>query len=143
MEKQKIENIFLNTYPRLFCKGLSEEQIKSIPENARDILIPCLHSPEKLQISALNNDVLDNILKQKLLSNEEREIIKKLFLTERMSEIEVKEFLLQLRPGLFALFDVWDNSSMKNMTLTSVGITIAHANIQRRIGEKFDLSIWI
>lgn len=139
----KIENIFLNTYPGLFCKGLSEEQIKSIPENARDILIPCLHSPEKLQISALNNDVLDNILKQKLLSNEDREIIKKLFLTERMSEIEVKEFLLQLRPGLFALFDVWDNSSMKNMTLTSVGITIAHANIQRRIGEKFDLSIWI
>ena len=61
----------------------------------------------------------------------------------KMSDVEVKEYLLNLRPDLNSLFDVWENSHVKSLTLTSVGIAIAHANIQRKIGEQFNLSIWI
>jgi hypothetical protein len=32
---------------------------------------------------------------------------------------------------------------MRAMTLTSVGIAIAHANLKRETGDNFDLSIWI
>lgn len=143
LSELKVESKFLNKYSGFFSKGLSEEQLESIPENAKDMLIPCLHNVEKFQFSALNNEVLDGLLQQRSVSDEDKNRIKTLFQTERMTENEVKEYLLKLRPNLATLFDVWDNSSMKNMTLTSVGITIAHANIQRKIGEKFDLSIWI
>lgn len=41
------------------------------------------------------------------------------------------------------LFDIWKNSAMKNMTLTSVGIAIAQANFRRKTGLSLDLDIWI
>ena len=41
------------------------------------------------------------------------------------------------------VFDVWEGSFMQNLSLTSVGVAIAHANIKRHIGEFTDLSIWI
>jgi hypothetical protein len=41
------------------------------------------------------------------------------------------------------LFDIWNNSEMKHMTLTSVGIAIAQANFRRKTGKTIDLSIWI
>jgi hypothetical protein len=39
--------------------------------------------------------------------------------------------------------EIWSGSSMKNFTLTSVGISIGHANIKKNLGEFTDLSIWI
>jgi len=41
------------------------------------------------------------------------------------------------------LLDFWDNSSMKHLTLTSVGIAIATANLRRKTGISVDLDIWI
>jgi hypothetical protein len=40
-------------------------------------------------------------------------------------------------------FEIWFASPMKNLTLTSVGIAIGHANIKRFAGEFANLSIWI
>jgi hypothetical protein len=141
--EKKIETAFLNNYPGLFSRGLTKEQLEPVPVNTKDIIIVALHNKERFQVSALDDKVLDDLLQQRALSDEDKSRMKTLFSAERMSVNEVKEYLLSLRPGLSSLFDVWDNSSMKNMTLTSVGIAIAHANIQRKIGEKFDLSIWI
>jgi hypothetical protein len=41
------------------------------------------------------------------------------------------------------LFDIWENSKMKSMSLTSVGIAIAQANFKRKTGDMIDLGIWI
>jgi hypothetical protein len=40
-------------------------------------------------------------------------------------------------------FELWDRTPIPNFTLTSVGIAIAHANITKRSGRDFDLSIWM
>ena len=61
----------------------------------------------------------------------------------KMNEQEIKLKCISLRNYMSNIFDVWDNSSMKNTTLTSVGITIGHGNLKRLIGEFADLSIWI
>jgi hypothetical protein len=47
-------------------------------------------------------------------------------------------------PELAQLFNLWTSSGLAGATLTSVGIAIAHANVQR-ISKAFDadLSIWI
>ena len=60
-----------------------------------------------------------------------------------MNANEVKEYILSARPGLQNLFDVWNGSSMSKMTLTTVGIAIAHANFRRRTGQQLDLDVWV
>jgi hypothetical protein len=60
-----------------------------------------------------------------------------------MTDKEVKDFLSNIFPEITKIIDDWNKSSIKNMTLTSVGIAIGHANITRKIKQTFDLKIWI
>ena len=41
------------------------------------------------------------------------------------------------------LFELWGRTPILNLTLTSVGIAIAHANNKKRTGCDFDPSTWI
>jgi hypothetical protein len=41
------------------------------------------------------------------------------------------------------VFEPGGRTPIPNLTLTSVGMAIAHANIKKRSGRDFDLSIWI
>jgi hypothetical protein len=41
------------------------------------------------------------------------------------------------------VLELWNNSPFKRFELSSVGISIAHANFRRKTGETLDLSIWI
>ena len=54
-----------------------------------------------------------------------------------------KPFRNAIRPYMSGVFETWSESAMKNLTLTSVGIAIGHANIKRLVGEFSNLSIWI
>ncbi len=60
-----------------------------------------------------------------------------------MTKLAIKEKCIEIKPYMENVFDVWNNSLLKNMSLTSVGITIGHANIKRFVGEFSNLSIWI
>lgn len=141
--QNKIENIYLATYTGLFFKGYSKERFEPITEKMQDLIIPCLQNKEMYQIASINEEMLDKLLQERKISVEDSNRLKSLYNEGKMSDVEVKECLLNLRPDLNSLFDVWENSHMKSLTLTSVGIAIAHANIQRKIGEQFNLSIWI
>jgi hypothetical protein len=46
-------------------------------------------------------------------------------------------------PDFALLFDLWENTPLKHMALTSVGIAIGYANLKRVCGFDADLSIWI
>lgn len=63
--------------------------------------------------------------------------------SDLMGDAEVLQKLIDTRAGFKALADVWDNSSLRSMTLTSVGMAIGHANFQRLSGDQAPLSIWI
>lgn len=139
----ELNEIFLNNYAGLFNRGFTEEQIKDFPDKENYLLIRCLHNSDKFQIDALNDEELERKISNSSLNQDEKQRIRTLFNAERMSKEEVKDYLLKLRPQIKVLFDVWESSSISRMTLTSVGIAIAHANIYRKINEKFDLSIWI
>jgi len=60
-----------------------------------------------------------------------------------LSSREAKLYSIKAHPCMAILYDVWENSYMKNTLLTSVGIAIANANIRRVTGAQYDLSIWI
>ena len=61
----------------------------------------------------------------------------------KMSESEIRETVISIRPYMADVFDIWTNSSMQTFGLTSVGMAIGHANIKRLIGEFASLAIWI
>lgn len=143
---RKIEGRFRNAYPGLFCKGFTDEELVEAltdPGNYRAILIPCLHDPTRGQINAMDVEVIKKYCKDHGLNAEAEKKLCALFEKSRMSETEVKDYFLRIRPELKELFALWDNSMLSHFTLTTVGIAIAQANFRRKTGQKLDLSIWV
>lgn len=142
----KIEEIFRKTYPGIFAKGFPESEISEILTSnpaSRQMFTQCLRDPQLLQVNAIDEETIRNRAKNINLQDATTEKLVQLQNQYLMSQGEVKDYLKSAHICMEKLFDVWDNSYMKNMTLTSVGIAIGHANIRRVTKETDDLSIWI
>ncbi len=141
----EIEKIARDTYPGLFTTGIPRPIFDSlfpqgIPEG---VLIGSFHSPGRLQVRAVNEDDIREMGVRMQLAPEVVGRLVQLQKDSVMKESDIRSYILRERPALERLFDVFDNSSMRHMRLTSVGIAIAHANLERRTGRRLDLSIWI
>jgi len=142
----KIEKRFRDSYPGLFCKGLTEEELSdALPEPApyRNVLMPCLHDSQRFQVNAMDTEVVKEECKKHGIDEEGEKKLCALFEKSRMSEAEVKEYFLRTRPAIEGLFETWDNSPLSKLSLTTVGIAIAQANFRRKTGQRLDLSIWV
>ena len=60
-----------------------------------------------------------------------------------MSEAEIRVKAIEISPIFGELFPKWNDTSLKNFMLDSIGISIGHANLKRVLGEFSALSIWI
>ena len=141
-----IEQILLNDYKCIFCKGFTKEQFETTSisfEKYPTLIISCLHDTTKFQIAAIDEDALEK--KAKAIGIEDTEInkLKPLMNNYQMKKEEAKEIIKQQGEFMNVLFDIWDNSSLEKMTLTSVGIAVASANLRRKTGITVDLGIWI
>ncbi len=147
ISSNNIEDIFKNSYRGLFYKGFNEEEFKNqVGELAMfpDFIIYCLNDKTKLQLNIVNEDVLDSKISDLKVNDTDAKKLKSLFGQYISSNEEIETKLTELGSDFMAkLLDVWKNSAMKNMTLTSVGIAIAQANYRRKTGLTLDLSIWI
>ena len=141
-----LEHCLNETYAGLFCKGFDRIEVEnrgiSIGLDPR-FFVTCLNDPSKIQINALNQSTLDKGFDDLAISSDDRAKINALFIMARMNDEEVKKKCVELRPLMSELFDVWSDSAMKSFSLTSVGIAIGHANVQRLVGPFANLSIWI
>ena len=142
----RLEGLLGKTYQGLFLKGFDKGEVANRAISIGDypeFFIQCLNEPSKLQVNALNQDVLDRKFESESISTEDRAKITELFNAEKMSDAEIKEKCTLIRPYMSGLFESWSTSPLQNLTLTSVGIAIGHANIKRYVGEFANLSIWI
>lgn len=143
----KLQDQFKSTYKGLFLKGFTNEDFEKAFdefEDYRKLIIPCFNDKDKFQVLARSDEHLDEILKQNNITNQQNiNKIKSLYSNNLMNDKEVLEKLNACCPYLADFIDIWNESSMKNMTLTSVGIAVAHANIRRRTNISIDLGIWI
>jgi len=141
-----LEGILGTVYQGQFLKGFDQSEIAnraiSIGLDSR-FFIPCLNDMSKLQVNANSKENLEKHLDAQGVSPEDRARILELFDLGKMSEPEIKEKLIAIRPYMAGVFETWTNSAMQTFTLTSVGMAIGHANIKRLIGEFASLSIWI
>lgn len=146
MGQLTLESIFGNTYQGQFQKGFDEGEIAarniSIGNDIR-FFIPCFNETTKLQVRANSKEILTKNFETHGVPEPDRTQIMALFDAAKMSESEIRDKCVAIRPYMNDLFVLWSESPMKNFTLTSVGIGIAHANIKRLVGEFANLSIWI
>ena len=142
-----IGELYLQRYHGLFVKGFEEEEWKKQLADSPDLIqwavTKCLHDPSKLQINAINEPVLNEQCQKYGVSDDDKTKLIQLFNLSRMSHNEVKDYILRLRPNLQSLFEVWEKSRMSQLTLTTVGIAVAHANFRRKTGIQLDLNIWV
>jgi hypothetical protein len=141
-----LESILCQTYQGQFLKGFENKEIidRGVTiGNDQRFFIPCLNDPTKVQIRANNKEMLEKAYNENEIPAEDRIKISQLFDLNKMSETEIQEKCISIRPYMAELFDKWSHSELGNFSLTSVGIAIGHANIKRLSGEFADLSIWI
>jgi hypothetical protein len=139
-------DVFRQTYGGSFSKGFDVKRLSEMEFSAPvpdDLVTDCLTDPSKRQLSAINEKVLRSGCEQLGVSDDDTQRLVQLFNESLMDHAETKATLIQLRPYMQRVFDVWQTTSMNQFTLTSVGIAIGHANIKKSTGEFTNLSIWI
>lgn len=146
MGSTNIQDVFSKTYKGIFCKGFTQEQLVAIIpqyEKYKSIIIPCLNDSKKFQLAALDEEVLEEKGEVLNLTTDELNKLKLLLNNYQLNEEESKNLIKKQGAFMNDLFDIWDNSSLKRLTLTSVGIAIATANLRTKTGISVDLGIWI
>jgi hypothetical protein len=138
--------VFRRNYAGLFSKGFDEAQFQSkqmtIPFT-HPIFVTCLHDQSRRQVNAMNEDVLKKQAASQQIVGDDLNKLIALQNEHLMAHEDIKTFIVARQPHMQRVFDIWEESNMKHFTLTSVGISIGHANIKKNLGEFTDLSIWI
>jgi len=141
-----LEGSFVTHYDGLFTKGfeLTEEISNKLSRNTIDTLIrPCLNDNSKWQVNIVSKDKLDNYEPFLSIPPEEQEQIRELCSLGIMDHNEIRDKTIELLPAMKDLYEIWENTKLKLIRLTGVGIAIGHSNLIRKTGLAIDLNIWI
>lgn len=123
-------------------KSALEAALNPYMHLAPEFIIPCLHDKSKFQINALNKNVLYERLRQHNAEFKAEE----LWSVHSENLMDIKDFCAAAKPyypEVSKLFQAWDETQIRSMTLTSVGLAIGYSNLKRLTDFKADLSIWI
>ncbi|WKN47847.1 LPO_1073/Vpar_1526 family protein [Nocardioides sp. Arc9.136] len=127
-----------------FTNGFSAEQM---PEDLRDsplrhrLLMPCFRNPENFQLQVPATQDVDDLIKT-LGAEHLRSSVVQVQELGVLSGAEVEADLKARAPDVAALFEEWNGTALKNVTLTSVGLALGHA-YWRRFGGDAPLSVWL
>jgi hypothetical protein len=141
-----LERILGRSYQGLFLKGFESSEIASRAisvDVVSKFFVRCLNNENKLQVKAVNESGLNDLLNKEEVSDNDKFNILELFGFDKIGEVDIKEKIISIRPYMADLFEIWNDSSMQSFNLTTVGIAIGHANIKRVVGEFGPLRIWI
>jgi hypothetical protein len=141
-----LAEVFRKNYPGLFSKGFTQDSLQkhgiTVPLDS-PIFMQSLHNPDQIQVNAMNKEVLRYEAARLGLPTADVDKLESLSAQSLMNHQEIKDYLVKAQPHMSTVIDVWEGSLMKNLSLTSVGIAIGHANVKKTLGEFTDLSIWI
>lgn len=140
-----VEELMRINYAGLFSNGFTIEKFEAEigPQlDYQSVLLSCLHDQSKLQLNAIDEDVLVKAVENNGYSSSKDKIMS-LFKSSIMTQAEAKNYIISVCPGMEKLFDLWRDSLISKFSLTTVGIAIAQANFRRRTGVRLDLGIWV
>ncbi len=141
-----LERILERDYGGLFSNGFDEIQFEekqlTVPLS-HPVFRACLNDSTRFEVNVIKEGVIHSECDRLKLSHEDATKIMSLHRAVRMNSDEIRRRIIDGRPYMRRIFEIWEESSMKQFTLTSVGIAIGHANIRKNVGEFGDLAIWI
>lgn len=141
-----ISRLFTVHYTALFVKGFERGDIGEPWRHlGPPAIIPSIRDKTKLQVGALTKQVLqEDLIPAQGLEECTAELTRLMDLNP-MTPAEVEEEISSLHPNLRELVNIWGSTSMRQCSLTSVGIAIGHANARRILGERFkaEINVWV
>jgi hypothetical protein len=107
------------------------------------LIIPCPFDPTKLQVNAANKGRFDEREDVRVLPKNEQENLWSIFDSTVWNGEAFLENVERVYPEIRKLNSLWDDTPLKNLTLTTIGIALGHANASRIPGFVAALGIWI
>lgn len=141
--------VLRQVYAGLFSQGFTQQDLHSKFDEPRRALVtpewycPCSSNPQKLQTQFLNKDELDRYAKAKGWTENEKNSVWGLIDSTTLNGEDLTKRIEPHWPAIRRLTDLWDNTPMGRLNLTTVGIAIGHSNLVRLGKFKADLGIWI
>jgi hypothetical protein len=136
--EDSIYRILAQNYFNLFSSGFEPEELKekgiTVPSDSI-LFTQCLHAADKLQINAITLRELQKKASEQGLESDEIKKLVGLINDSLMGGGKIREYLKSMRPYMKNLIDIWENSPMERFRLTSVGIAIGRANLEKYMRE--------
>jgi hypothetical protein len=141
-------SLLSRTYPGLFQNGMTEEDIPEVLLQAnerrnRQLFTPCVHDTNRIQVAALD----DKIAREKIGDAEDPDLVDlyvKLLERNRMQDHDCEVVIRKKLPVWTQILDLWQSiGEIRRITLTPVGVAIAHCNWTNATQAKAPMSIWM
>lgn len=134
----------LRTQTGAFTRGFTEAEMPNELRNleSRDRFVTnAYRDPARFQLAVAADEDVDKLLST-IQEQGLRDAIASVRAAGQLSADEIKSEILARAPGAAALVDTWESTSLKQLTLTSVGIALGHT-YWRRFGGDTPLSTWL
>jgi hypothetical protein len=135
-----LHTLLRRRYPGLFSRGLSRTQVVSLfgsGDPPHELFGPTVHKWDWVQVAGTNKEIRKRCQAIGLSS----ELINKV--VKLLDTRDLRQAVIDAVPAAKPLFELWDGTLMCHLQLTSVGMAIACANIQRRTGRQSEVSNWL
>lgn len=126
--ENKIIKQIKNSYTGLFAAGFTKQEFESEysgPINT--IIIPCISNNSLWQISALNNNILEQICNNMNITQSQKEVLEK-YSNKILSNEKIEEILTQMEPNMKDLLD--NTNRINNFELMPLGTLIGLKNYE-------------
>jgi hypothetical protein len=133
------------TYPVVFSRPFTTEELQSAaPELiGTSLVMPSASEHGKFQFTVASERDLEELFPTTGLDLSLATKVRNFLRSRQFTLEEIKEKTIEWVPNMARVFDVWNASGMKNFSLTSVGLGIAHAAVRSKTGFSAGLSTWV
>ncbi|MBU4227265.1 hypothetical protein KJ813_07235 [bacterium] len=143
------EELFQFYYPEMFSSGFTIERFKekvdiNVSKYKNDgTIIRCFYNANLYQINAIYKDDINKKGQEKNYNNTVIFKLNRIQKEHSMNGDMVRNSILRINKDFEKLFSIWNNSYISHLELTSIGVSIAISNIERKLGMSLDYSIWL
>ena len=129
----------------MFLNSVEKKEIDelNLQENVKQEIVVLDTKEDKYLIRFMNKGILEKYLKKKQVNEEIAKKLGLIYESHIKNNDDVKKKILDETEIGKELLDLWENSNLKHLSLTSVGIVIGASYFEQVTGEKIDIGIWI
>lgn len=140
-----LSEIYRSSYSFLFLNLIEKSKIDNlnIPAEQKKELIALDSTEDKYSIRFRHKTELEKYLKEKSMDEELNKKIINLYESHIKNKDEIKQRIVNETDIGKRVLEVWNNTTINHLSLTSVGIVIGATNFEQEVGEKINIDIWI